>query len=303
MTERSATTVKREMDEYQRLFEGELSRLCEQRSEDVPQRLREAISYSLLAGGKRLRPSLCLAVAQRCGVSLERAMPVALALEMIHTASLIHDDLPCMDNDDMRRGKPTNHKIFGESLSLMAGTSLFIWALEYPLSLLPGLGVPVERAMRVVATLAEAAGPRGIHGGQVLDTDKLSQTDERDFVRRIAYFKTSVLIRAAVVSGALLGETSPENLRRYNDYGTHLGMLFQIVDDILDATGTAEELGKTPGKDAQQDKRTFVTTYGIDAARNLAREEAHLAQTALDPLLPAEDLLIELADYLINRNR
>ena len=303
MTKYKEHEVEGILADYRKVFEAELVDFCDNPRIKMPKRMQNAMFYSLTAGGKRLRPILCLAVAEQCGISPQRAMPMAMALEMIHTASLIHDDLPCMDNDDLRRGKPTNHKIFGESLSLLAGTSLIVWAFGYPLSLLPAMGIPSERVVRAVGVLAEATGPSGIYGGQVLDTDKLSQTDDRDFVQQIAYLKTSVLINAAIVCAAILGETSDEDLQCYDDYGTHLGMMFQIVDDILDATGTAEELGKTPGKDEQQDKLTFVTAYGIEGARNLAMEEAQLAKSALEPLFPEGDLLIDLVDYLINRNR
>lgn len=288
--------------QYLEMFEKKLAEICEDPGEGVPPRLREAMAYSLLAGGKRLRPILCLATAERSGVSPDKALPMAIAMEFIHTASLIHDDLPCMDDDELRRGSPTNHKVFGEGLALLAGDALLIWAFGYALSHLQENGVPPERVLRAVNILAEASGPAGICGGQVLDTDCESQLDERDFVYQISYYKTAVLIRAAVVSGAMLGDIPDSMLRCYYDYGTHLGIAFQIVDDVLDVTATREELGKTPNKDEAQNKRTFVSAYGLEEAKRLALEESEKAARALEALFPEGDLLVDLAKSLAIRS-
>lgn len=289
-------------EQYVGMFEEHLKELCEEPHEQIPKRLMESMSYSLLEGGKRLRPALCLAAAERCGLSPDKALPMATAVEFIHTASLIHDDLPCMDNDDFRRGAPTNHKVFGESLALLAGDALMIWAFGYTLSHLPAAGIPHDRIVRAVGILGEASGPAGICGGQVLDTDPDSQRLDRDFVYRIAYSKTAVLIRAAVVSGAMLGDISDPMLQCYYDYGTHLGLAFQIVDDILDVTASKEVLGKTPNKDEEQKKRTFVSAYGLEEAKKLALTESEEARKALEPLFPEGDLLIDLAGYLAERS-
>jgi geranylgeranyl diphosphate synthase type II len=286
---------------YVRLFEDHLGKLLESKNDGVPQRLKESMSYSLLAGGKRLRPVLCLAAAERCGVGPDKALPMAAAIEFVHTASLIHDDLPCMDDDDMRRGRPTNHKAFGEALALIAGDALLIWAFGYALSHLPRAGIPYETASKAVAVLAEASGPSGMCGGQVLDTDRESQGSGADFVYSIAGAKTVSLIRASVVSGAILGEISDTALRCYHDYGTHLGLAFQIIDDILDVTSTADELGKTPHKDEAQGKVTFVSAYGLDGAKKLAEENSEEACRALEELFPEGDLLIDLAKSLAGR--
>ena len=287
--------------QYLGLFEERLKKICEEPNDSVPDRLRESMSYSLLAGGKRLRPLLCLAAAERSGVSPENAMPMAIALEFIHTASLIHDDLPCMDDDDLRRGAPTNHKVFGETIAVLAGDALLSWAFGYALSHLRERGIPDDRVLRAVSILAEAAGPSGICGGQMLDTDPESRGEERDFVYQIAYYKTAVLIRAAVVSGAMLGDIPESMLRCYYDYGTNLGIAFQIVDDILDVTSTREALGKTPRKDDAQNKRTFVSAYGLEEAKALAVRESEKAERALEPLFPEGDLLIDLARSLADR--
>ncbi|MDR1508613.1 MAG: polyprenyl synthetase family protein [Synergistaceae bacterium] len=284
-------------------IEAGLRDLCESKRGVIPARLLESMSYSLLEGGKRLRPALCLAVAERGGVPAEQAMPMASALEFVHTASLIHDDLPCFDDDDLRRGRPTNHKIFGECLAVLAGLSLMIWAFEHALSGLVENGIPPERALRAVAYLCASAGPGGMCGGQTLDTDRESQDSGRDFVYGIAEKKTAALIRASVVTGALLAGASDEIVRRYSEYGEHIGIAFQIVDDILDATGTREELGKTPHKDEAQDKKTFVSAYGLDGAKQRAEHESAKAAEALSSLFPGGDLLITLAKQLAHRSR
>jgi geranylgeranyl diphosphate synthase type II len=288
-------------EHYVRLFDDHVKKILDGSLDGIPLRLRESMAYSLLAGGKRLRPALCLAAAERCGVSPEKALPMAVALEFVHTASLVHDDLPCMDNDDLRRGKPTNHRAFGEAMALIAGDALIIWAFGYALSHLPHFGIPYERVSRAAAILAEASGPSGMCGGQALDTDKESRGEGEDFVYDIAGAKTAALIRASVVTGAILGDISDTTLQCYYDYGTHLGLAFQIVDDILDVTSTREELGKTPCKDEAQDKVTFVSAYGLDRAKNLAAEESDEACRAIEELFPEGDLLIDLAKSLAGR--
>ncbi|MDL2264444.1 polyprenyl synthetase family protein [Synergistaceae bacterium OttesenSCG-928-I11] len=288
-------------EQYVRLFEAHLEEFCKEERSNIPERLAQSMAYSLTAGGKRLRPALCLAAAERCGVAPERALPMAMAAEFIHTASLIHDDLPCMDDDDFRRGKPTNHKVFGEALAVIAGDCMMIWAFSHALCRLPAQGIQPERVLRAVTLLAEGSGPAGMGGGQVLDTDRESQRDDRDFVFEIASMKTGALIRAAVASGAMLGDISDATLQCYYDYGTHLGLAFQIVDDILDVTATKEELGKTPNKDEAQDKRTFVSAYGLDEAKRLAVRESEAAAHALEPLFPQGDLLIDVAKSLAMR--
>jgi geranylgeranyl diphosphate synthase type II len=286
---------------YFQLFEDYLGNLLSVGGDGVPLRLWESMGYSLSAGGKRLRPILCMAAAERCGVGPQKALPLAAAIEFIHTASLIHDDLPCMDNDDLRRGKPTNHRAFGEAMALIAGDALLIWAFSHALTHLPRVGIPFEKASKAVAILAEASGPSGMCGGQVLDTDSESQSACDGFVYRVAGAKTGAIIRASVVTGALLGDISDTALRCYYDYGTHLGIAFQIVDDILDVTRTKEELGKTPHKDEAQGKNTFVSAYGLDGAKGLAAEASEEACRAIEELFPEGDLLIDLAKSLADR--
>jgi geranylgeranyl diphosphate synthase type II len=287
---------------YIEKFEAALEDVCDSYEGRIPARLLESMAYSLKAGGKRLRPALCLTVAENSGVDPRSAMPMALALEFIHTASLIHDDLPCMDDDDLRRGKPTNHKAFGECMAVLAGDSLMIWAFGFALSGLLSGGISADRAARAVAFLSEASGPEGMCGGQVLDTDERSRESSPDFVYRIAEKKTAALIRASVVTGALIGGRSETDVRFYSDYGAHLGTAFQIIDDILDATGVPEQLGKTPHKDEAQDKMTFVSAYGIERARRRAEDESRMAVEALSPFGDEGSLLIALAKQMEHRS-
>jgi geranylgeranyl diphosphate synthase type II len=291
--------VKQKLEAYRLKFESYLTDTRTDRSNGVPARLFEAMEYSLNAGGKRLRPALCLAAAERCGCLLESALSMALGLEMFHTGTLIHDDLPCMDNDDMRRGKPSCHVRFGEALALLAGDSLMLEAAEFPLT--HTKDVSPERLQQAMQIFTSAMGPFGVCGGQVLDMGEDEGAGDPDYVRKIARLKTGALIRAAVMTGAALGTGDGHLLDCYYNYGTHLGSAFQIVDDILDVTSTAAELGKTPGKDAEQNKLTHVTVYGMDKAKAMAAEESRLAAIAVAKVLPQDDFLAELPAYLTGR--
>ena len=287
---------------YQPAVDASLGQICADIEDRVPARLAEAMTYSLTAGGKRLRPILCLASAERFGVLPKDAMPLAIAVEFIHTASLIHDDLPCMDDDDLRRGKPTNHKMFGEYMAVLAGDSLMLWAFGHALFGLVRNGIEAERAIRAVVCLSDASGPSGMCGGQVLDTDPESFEAGEDFVYKIARKKTAELIRAAVVTGAVLGDASEIEIGLAGEYGWSLGLAFQIVDDILDATGTPEELGKTPHKDEKQGKTTFVSVFGLKDARRLAEEESARAAGTASALWGECDELTLLAKQLAHRS-
>lgn len=267
----------------------------------IPERLREAMGYSLRAGGKRLRPFLCISAAELSGCPAESVLPMAVALEMFHTASLIHDDLPCMDDDPLRRGKPSNHMVFGEGLATLAGDSLLLWAFETAiLNLLPVF--PAERILGAIGEFAKAIGPSGVCAGQVLDTDPSSRESEADFVWKIASLKTGALIRASVLAGGILGGLEDVKMEALYNYGTHLGLAFQVVDDILDVTGNSEQIGKTPGKDSVQGKITFVSTYGLEKARRIARDESLKAIESLSCFGPEADPLRSLARVLLDRS-
>ncbi|NLV82200.1 MAG: polyprenyl synthetase family protein [Synergistaceae bacterium] len=291
--------VKNTMNQYRLLFEDYLSSTATKRSEGVPTKLFESMEYSLNAKGKRLRPILCLAVAERCGCKPQNALPMALGLEMLHTATLIHDDLPCMDNDDMRRGKLSNHKKFGETLAVLAGDALLAQSIEYPLLNLKK--IETERIIHAMQVFTSAIGPSGVCGGQVLDMDTSNIDKIPNYVRKIAELKTGALISASVVSGAILGTDDKLIIDCYKNYGLHLGSAFQIVDDILDVTSTAKELGKTQGKDFEQEKITHVSVYGLETARKMANEESTLAKKSISKLFKLNDFLLELPDYLIYR--
>lgn len=294
--------LKDYLNSKKEMVEQALETFCDKRPEKIPCRLWESMTYSLMAGGKRLRPILCLEAASLYTEEIESIIPFALSLEMIHTASLIHDDLPCMDNDTLRRGKPTNHVKFGEALALMAGTSLLITAFEYPLKQAnpdqyrPGL-------TRALSLLMDAAGPSGIHGGQTLDTDPLSRSDSPDFVWKIAEQKTACLIQASVLTGAIMAGASENDLNILSGYSRHLGLAFQIVDDILDITSNVSELGKTPGKDIEQDKVTFPATFGYERAVFLAESESRKALDEAVKLGGKALFFQDLAIYLESRTK
>ncbi|MDO5115959.1 MAG: polyprenyl synthetase family protein [Synergistaceae bacterium] len=300
MNKDELNAVKKEFERYRLMIEAYMAESAGKRAAGVPPKLFESMEYSLGAGGKRLRPVLCLAAAERCGLAAEAALPMALGLEMLHTATLIHDDLPCMDDDDMRRGKPSNHALFGETMAVLAGDALLAQSLSYPMTELKGIAA--ANILHAMAIFAQAIGPAGVCGGQVLDMDAEGGKEEADYVRRIAALKTGALIQAAVLAGAALGSDDAQLLKKYGDYALHLGSAFQIVDDILDVTSTAEELGKTPGKDSEQGKLTHVTVYGMDRAREMAEKESLEAKAALADILSSGDFLMQLPDYLVHRS-
>lgn len=291
-------SVKKTLEDYRLYFEEYLTATAAEREKSVPGKLFAAMEYSLSAGGKRLRPSLCLAAAERCGSSRESALPMALGLEMFHTASLIHDDLPCMDDDDIRRGMPSNHKMFGEAMAVLAGDSLLAEAFAYPLA--HSANAEPARLLSAMKILGGAVGPGGVCGGQALDMDTTQKNDPA-YVRRIASLKTAALIQASVLCGAVLGTEDSGILKSYADYGMNLGLAFQIVDDILDVIGSAAEMGKTMGKDAEQGKITHVTVMGLEKSRGLAKEASSAAENALSALLGEEDFLALLPRYLVHR--
>ena len=291
------------------LLKGEAERIdlwleacCLEAGGRFPSRLLESMSYSLLAGGKRLRPLLCLLGSRLFGGDDEDVRPMAMALEMLHTASLIHDDLPSMDNDDLRRGKATNHVVYGEGMALLAGDSLLVWSFEEIAEKLQRRDLPPTRVLRAIAYFARAVGPAGVCGGQVYDSDPLSQGEGLDFVRRIATDKTARLIQASLVCGALIAGAEGDALASLERYGLHLGLTFQIVDDILDVVGEKGELGKSIGKDEAQGKMTFASLLGVDGAKEAAEEETQRALSALSPFGDEADTLRELALWLRDRS-
>lgn len=263
-----------------------------------PEKIYESMNYSLLAGGKRLRPILCLASCELAGGTTEMALPTACALEMIHTMSLIHDDLPAMDNDDFRRGKLTNHKVYGDDIAILAGDGLLAYAFEYVAT--KTRNVPAEKVLQVISRLGYAVG--ALVGGQVMDLESEGKTDvTAETLSFIHIHKTGALLEACVVSGAILAGASDSDLQRLSQYAKNIGLAFQIVDDVLDITSTSEELGKTVGKDLQAQKATYPSLWGIEASMNEARQLVRDAIACLSLYGTKAEPLRAIAEYIITR--
>lgn len=265
-----------------------------------PEKIYEAMRYSLLAGGKRLRPILCLATCELLGGTVEMAMPTACALEMIHTMSLIHDDLPAMDNDDYRRGKLTNHKVYGEDIAILAGDGLLAYAFEFIAT--QTQNVPPQQVLQVVARLGHAVGAAGLVGGQVVDLDSEGVAEvSEETLNFIHTHKTGALLEACVVCGAILAGAETTDLQRLSHYAQNIGLAFQIVDDILDITATQEELGKTAGKDVQAGKVTYPSLWGIEESKRRAKQLVEAAKAELAIFGEKAQPLLAIADFITNR--
>jgi geranylgeranyl diphosphate synthase, type II len=274
---------------------------------EYPRVVYEAMRYSLEAGGKRLRPILTLAAAETvAGTSttaraIELALPAACAVELIHTYSLIHDDLPAMDDDSLRRGRPTNHVVYGEGMAILAGDGLLTEAFAL-LSTEPRDPDLAARRLRTIQTIAVAAGARGMVGGQAIDLLAVgSSTFDEYSLQDMHGRKTGALIRAAAVAGAIMGGGTDDAIAAVEEYGRHLGLAFQIVDDILDVEGDAKDLGKTAGKDAKAGKPTYPSTYGLDESRRLAAERHDDALAALRAAGLHQSRLADIAAWVIKR--
>ena len=264
-----------------------------------PEKIYESMRYSLMAGGKRLRPILCLATCELVGGNAAMAMPTACALEMIHTMSLIHDDLPAMDNDDLRRGKPTNHKVYGEDIAILAGDALLAYAFEMVTTT---KDIPAPRLLQVVAKLAQAVGAAGLVGGQVVDLDSEGKPDITEATLTFIHtHKTGALLEASVLSGAILAGAEAADLAKLASYSQNIGLAFQIVDDILDITATQEQLGKTAGKDLQAQKATYPSLWGLEESRRKADELVVAAQEELSPWGEKGEALRAIADFITMR--
>lgn len=264
--------------------------------------MAEAMRYSALAGGKRIRPVLVLEFCRLCGGEPEDALPFAAALEMVHTYSLIHDDLPCMDDDDLRRGRPTSHKVFGEATAVLAGDALLTRAFELISDPARVGKLPPDRVLSAVNALAAQAGVMGMIGGQMLDLAGETAAPDLDGLIRIHALKTGALIRAAARMGCLVGGGGEEQLRAAEDYAAALGLAFQIKDDMLDVEGDAAQLGKAVGADAVQGKSTFPALVGMDACRTWMERLTDRAVNALERF-PDRDFLRQLALELAQRRK
>ena len=269
--------TKKIFEKYKNLVEQKLDKYIPVK---YPEKIWESMRYSVLAGGKRLRPVMTLETCRVLCGSYEQAIPAACAIEMLHSQSLIHDDLPCMDNDDYRRGKLTNHKVFGESTAVLAGDALLSFAPQVILQQTPST-VPSEVLLKVLEEFVVAAGAEKLIAGQVVDIDSEGKQISEDMLNFIHENKTGALFKLSMRTGALLAGAENEKLQAVTDYAQKIGLAFQIMDDILDVTSTLEELGKTPGKDAQENKVTYVSFYGMEASK---KRVSSLCQEACDIL-------------------
>lgn len=279
-------------------IDTELDRLIPKESEE-PTRVHAAIRWSVFAGGKRFRPALLLAVGQTFGASNERLIRTACALEMVHTYSLIHDDLPSMDDDELRRGRATCHVKFDEATAILAGDALQALAFQ---TIAEDEKLDAALRIRLISEIARASGtPEGMVAGQALDLAAESREVTGDELERIHQHKTGALIRAAARCGAMIAGANENELAAITEYATNLGLLFQITDDLLDVTATAEDLGKTPGKDARSKKATFPSIYGIEATRIQLEAVHRAAGEALERVKRSTQLLSLFADFILQR--
>jgi len=266
-----------------------------------PPSVHEAIRYSLFAGGKRIRPTLAVAAAEALGAKLSDLLPIAGSLELIHTYSLIHDDLPAMDNDDFRRGRATCHKVYGEAIAILAGDGLLTMAFEALSDPRRLKAVPAGRLIAIIKEIATASGVYGMVGGQVVDMESEGKDIDFPTLEYIHMHKTGSLIRASVRVGALYAKASTKQFTALTRYGEKVGLAFQIADDILDITGSREETGKDAGSDLKKGKQTFPSFYGLGESRRRALEVAESAILSLKDFGRKADPLRELAKYIVHR--
>ncbi len=264
----------------------------------LPESIHKAMRYSLFAGGKRIRPILCMAAAEAVSDLAAGIESCACTLELIHTYSLIHDDLPALDNDDLRRGVPTCHKVFGDAIAILAGDALLTLAFQ----VLAQMDCAAERKVSLIAELSTAAGTvGGMIGGQVCDLEGEGRHPDAMLLEAIHRAKTGALLRASLRMGAIYAGADDDQLSALSCYGEHVGLAFQIVDDVLDVEQSSEALGKTAGKDAQQHKITFPAVYGLERSREMAEEERLAAHLALRSFDERAERLRELADFIVHR--
>jgi geranylgeranyl pyrophosphate synthase len=280
------------------LVELELNKLLPL-SGTTPEKIHQAIRWSVFAGGKRFRPALLLAVGQEFGAPVESLIRTACAFEMVHTYSLIHDDLPAMDDDDLRRGRPTCHVRFDEATAILAGDALQTLAFQ---TIAEDAWLTAETRIALIAELARAAAtPEGMVAGQALDMEAETRQVSRAQLEEIHRLKTGALIRAAARCGAIIGGANETELAAITSYGAHLGLLFQITDDFLDVTATAEDLGKTPGKDARSNKATYPALHGMEETRAAAIEAHRDACRALDQIDRPTEVLRRVTEFILHR--
>ena len=288
----------RTLEEYAALVNGVLAGQLDSLG-DIPQQLREAMRYSLDAGGKRLRPAMLLAACEMMGGDLSMAMPFACALEMIHTYSLIHDDLPAMDDDDLRRGRPTNHKVFGEGMAILAGDGLLHASME--LMLRAACGMNDLRGARAAEAIARRSGVTGMVAGQVIDVTGEGKTPTEEIVSYIHTHKTADLLTAPMEAGMILGGADEKQIEQGIAYGQHFGLTFQMIDDLLDVIGDTETLGKQTGMDAQRGKLTWVALRGVEGTREDAEMHTKMACEAIKSINSDTKFFTDLAQSALMR--
>lgn len=271
------------------------------KEEGYQQTIMQAMNYSLKAGGKRLRPILTLESCKIVGGKEEDAIPFAIAIEMIHTYSLIHDDLPALDNDDLRRGKPTNHKVFGEAMATLAGDALLNYAFEVMLSSSIDKK-DSNKYLKAINEIAKHAGIYGMIGGQVVDVESENKIIDKDKLDFIHLNKTAAMIVGCMRAGAIIGGASEAKLEKVTKYGKNIGLSFQIVDDILDITGDEAKLGKPIGSDIENHKSTYPSLLGLEKSREIARQLIEEGKSSIDGLSSEIDFLNQLGDYIISRD-
>lgn len=287
------------LKEYKNLVEELLPTQIE--ALQMPSLLKESMLYSLTAGGKRIRPILLLATLEAFGKDKSLGYEAACAVEMIHTYSLIHDDLPSMDDDDLRRGKPTNHKVFGEAMAVLAGDGLLTYAFQVIMAY-EQKEISAEKKVRLVLELAKAAGPEGMVGGQVADMEaegKRLTIDELEYIHK---HKTGKLLEFAVLAGAILSDATEEQEEKLLTFAKYIGLAFQIRDDILDVEGTEEEIGKPIGSDLSNEKSTYTTLFTVDRAKDILEETIAEAKGAISSLQLQDEYLLSICDLIAKRN-
>jgi geranylgeranyl diphosphate synthase type II len=291
-------TLAQHLSEARRRVDEELEKLLPS-AQEYPPSIHQAMRHSVFAGGKRLRPILCLESGKLFHGEEKNLLRVGCALEMIHTYSLIHDDLPALDNDDLRRGKPTCHRVYGEATAILAGDALLTLAFEVLSA--PGY-VPEERSARIIHELAHAIGTRGgMVGGQVVDLEAAGRPTDAATLQYIHSAKTGAFMRAAVRCGALCAHAPEDDVSRLTVYGAKIGLAFQIADDLLDVTGSQEQLGKSVGKDGRQQKATYPAVHGVEESQRIASQLVREACAALEPYGDRAQTLREIAQFLITR--
>ena len=294
--------LKAYLNEKRRVVDEALKE-CFPKSEGPAADVIKAMHYSLFAGGKRLRPILCMAGATAVGGEEQDILPVACALELIHTYSLIHDDLPVMDNDEIRRGKPTNHRIFGEAIALLAGDALLTEAFQLMTRMDLSERVNPRSLLNVIGLIARAAGYQGMVGGQVVDIQSEGKEADPFLVQFIHSHKTGALIAVSVSSGAILGGGEEPRVKAITSYGQKIGFAFQIADDILDIEGDSQELGKGVGGDARQRKITYPSAFGLRRSKEAQQEMVEQAIESLKPFDHRADPLRHIAQYIVERRK